>query len=105
LKRVPDAAHSGLAIGEALDCSCTRNAIPDADQASRRPRFHQLRKFVEATELIRTLVLLGSVCCLYVIVGIDGKGGHRDILLPRFKRVITSITLKPENCKDFLHMG
>src|SRR6266446_1390855 len=33
------------------------------------------------------------------------KAGKENILLPRFKRVITSITLKPESCKNFLHNG
>src|SRR5260370_41509043 len=68
LERLPDAAHGRLAIGEPLDCSCTRKAIPDADQASRRPRFRQLRKLVKAAEMVRSLGFVGADRSGYVIV-------------------------------------
>ena len=76
LERLPDAAHGRLAIGEPLDCSCTRKAIPDADQASRRPRFRQLRKLVKAAESVRSLGFVGAGRSSDVIVRIDGIGRH-----------------------------
>src|SRR5712692_282263 len=84
LECFPDAAHSSLAIGEAFDCSCTRKAIPDADQASRRPQFRQLAKLVETAEVIACVWLAVTGCMFDVIGRINGEGRHRDVLLARF---------------------
>jgi hypothetical protein len=59
-------------------------------------------KLVEAAEVIACVWLAVTGCMFDVIGRINGEGRHRDVLLARFGRVITSITPKPENRKDFL---
>jgi len=60
LEGLPDPAHADVAVSELTDWDHSRQAVPDRDQARRRPVAGELREILEAIESF------GSLCCVAI---------------------------------------